>query len=370
MSKKTKTILTAAAVCVLLLLWGIFSVNRRLRQAESFFGTPAETLSETQRLRILWEHAGDAEELTKPAGTSEARLVIEIGDSQSAASVANAVAEELERDSKLLLDYWIYSGADRALRPGRYVLTGAMTIVEITETVTMAANSLVTFSFLPGMRLEEIAALIDLNGFSFTGDEFLATARNYPAALHPAGETSLEGYLIPGSYEMSRAIQLDVFLAKFTELFTRRVKEPYEAGLNAHGLTLHEGVILASMIAREAVSAEEYPLIASVFYNRLNAGMKLESDPTAQYAIGWNAGSDSWWKSPLTVEDVSVYSEYNTYVVTGLPAGPICSPPSAIYDALVNPAETDYYYFRARCDGSPYHNFAVTYEEHVNNGCE
>lgn len=369
MSKKKKIILTAA-VCVLLLLLGIFSVTRRLRQAESCFGTPAETLSAPQRLRILWEHANEAEDLTKPAGTSEARFVIEIGDSQSAASVANAVAEELERDSGLLLDYWIYSGADRSLRPGRYVLTGAMTIVEITETVTMAGNSLVTFSFLPGMRLEEIAELIDLNGFSFTGEEFLAAARNYPTALHPAGASSLEGYLIPGSYEMSRAIQLDVFLAKFTELFKRRVKQPYEAGLNAHGLTLHESVILASMIAREAVSAEEYPLIASVFYNRLNAGMKLESDPTAQYAIGWDAGSGSWWKTPLTGEDVSAYSEYNTYVVSGLPAGPICNPPTAVYDALVNPAETDYFYFRARCDGSPYHNFAVTYGEHINNGCE
>ena len=369
MSKKKKIILTAA-VCVLLLLLGIFSVTRRLRQAESCFGTPAETLSAPQRLRILWEHANEAEDLTKPAGTSEARFVIEIGDSQSAASVANAVAEELERDSGLLLDYWIYSGADRSLRPGRYVLTGAMTIVEITETVTMAGNSLVTFSFLPGMRLDEIAELIDLNGFSFTGEEFLAAARNYPTALHPAGASSLEGYLIPGSYEMSRAIQLDVFLAKFTELFKRRVKQPYEAGLNAHGLTLHESVILASMIAREAVSAEEYPLIASVFYNRLNAGMKLESDPTAQYAIGWDAGSGSWWKTPLTGEDVSVYSEYNTYVVSGLPAGPICNPPTAVYDALVNPAETDYFYFRARCDGSPYHNFAVTYGEHINNGCE
>lgn len=370
MSKKTKVILAAAAVGILLLLLGIFSVNRRLRRAESAFGTPAETLSAPQRLRILWEHADDAEELTRPAGTSGMRFVIEISESQSAQSTANAIAEGLALDSGLLLDYWMYSGADRALRPGRYVLTGAMTIPEITKAVTAAENALVIFSFLPGMRLEEVAELIDLNGFSFTGDEFLTAAQNYPAALHPAGETSLEGYLIPGSYEMSRAIPLDVFLTKFTELFTRKIKEPYEAGLNARGLTLHEGVILASMIAREAISAEEYPLIASVFYNRLNAGMKLESDPTAQYAIGRDAGSGSWWKTPLTGEDVSVYSEYNTYVVSGLPAGPICNPSPAVYNALINPAETDYFYFRARCDGSPYHNFAVTYEEHVNNACE
>ncbi len=370
MSKRTKLILIGAAAGVLLILMGIFAVKGRLDRAASYFGTPAETLSAPQRLRILWEHADDAEKLTEPAGEADSRVVIEIGESQSASSAANAIAEGLGCDSSLLLDYWMYSGADRGLRPGRYVLSGAMTIPAITEAVTAAESSLVTFSFLPGMRLEEIAELIDLNGFSFTGEEFLNAAKNYPAALHPTGDTSLEGYLIPGSYEMSRGISLDVFLAKFTELFNRRVKEPYEAALNARGLTLREGVILASMIAREAMSAEEYPLIASVFYNRLNAGMKLESDPTAQYAIGWDDGSDSWWKMPLTGADVSVYSEYNTYVVSGLPAGPICNPDLAVYDALIDPAETDYLYFRARCDGSPYHNFARTYEEHVGNACE
>ncbi len=98
--------------------------------------------------------------------------------------------------------------------------------------------------------------------------------------------------------------------------------------------------------------------------------MKIESDPTAQYAIGWDEESKSWWKTPLNGSDLTIYSEYNTYIVLGLPKGPICSPSIEILQAVAFPDQTPYFYFRARCDGSPYHNFAVTYEEHIRNGCQ
>ena len=168
---------------------------------------------------------------------------------------------------------------------------------------------------------------------------------------------------------MSRGIALEDFLANFISVFKRRVQEPYEAAFNANGLSLNEAVIMASMIAREAMSESEYGLIASVFYNRIAAGMKFESDPTAQYAIGRDHAGGSWWKNPLTAADVSIDSPYNTSVVNGFPPGPICSPSAAVFEAVAHPEHSDYYYFRARCDNTPYPNFSRTYEEHVSYAC-
>ena len=98
--------------------------------------------------------------------------------------------------------------------------------------------------------------------------------------------------------------------------------------------------------------------------------MKLESDPTVQYAIGYDAARGGWWPVPLTYSDLQVDSPYNTYLYAGLPPGPIANPSLEALRAVAFPAETGYLYFRAACDGSGYHRFARTYEEHVQNGCE
>ncbi len=110
--------------------------------------------------------------------------------------------------------------------------------------------------------------------------------------------------------------------------------------------------------------------IASVFYNRLAIGMRLETDPTVQYALGYDAQKNTWWKSPLTFTDLEANSPYNTYRNPGLPPGPISNPSLNAIKAAVAPAETDYLFFRAKCDGSLTHNFSKTYEEHLNFGCD
>lgn len=127
---------------------------------------------------------------------------------------------------------------------------------------------------------------------------------------------------------------------------------------------------MASIIQRETLAAEEMPLIASVFYNRLEIGMRLETDPTVQYALGYDAAKATWWQSPLTYADLEVNSPYNTYRNPGLPPGPISNPGKAALNAAVAPAESDYLFFRAKCDGSLTHNFSKTYDEHLNFGCD
>jgi UPF0755 protein len=116
------------------------------------------------------------------------------------------------------------------------------------------------------------------------------------------------------------------------------------------------------------VVEDEMPLIASVFYNRLAVGWKLESDPTVQYALGYNEAQGTWWTNPLSAADLQVDSPY-TYVYSGLPPGPIANPGLAALKAVAFPAQTPYYYFRAACDGSGRHLFAETFDEHLGNAC-
>jgi UPF0755 protein len=175
--------------------------------------------------------------------------------------------------------------------------------------------------------------------------------------------------MFPGVYRLKRDIPLEAFLVTVLQQFDEQVSQDMRDAYKQRGLKLAEAVALASVVQREAIVEEEQPIIASVFYNRLADGMKLESDPTVQFALGYNKKQSTWWTNPLSSDDLQIDSPYNTYINAGLPPGPISSPGISALRAVAYPAETPYYYFRARCDGSGKHSFAQTYEEHVQNAC-
>jgi UPF0755 protein len=133
-------------------------------------------------------------------------------------------------------------------------------------------------------------------------------------------------------------------------------------------LSPHQVLTLASIVEREAKQASERPLIASVYLNRLAASLPLQADPTVQYAVATRDGAAAsayhYWKQDLTSADLQIDSPFNTYVVPGLPPGPICSPGEASIRAVLQPAQTDYVYFVANTDGSGTHLFARTLDEH------
>ena len=101
----------------------------------------------------------------------------------------------------------------------------------------------------------------------------------------------------------------------------------------------------------------------------LPIGMKLEADPTVQYALGYNFGQGTWWTNPLSLDNLKYDSPYNTYMYAGLPPAPISNPSLESLQAVAFPAETIYYFFRAKCDGSGYHSFAQDFELHLQNAC-
>ena len=185
----------------------------------------------------------------------------------------------------------------------------------------------------------------------------------------PADLPSLEGYLLPGVYPVIRGATLDELLPQLLAHFFEAVSGDLSQAYVARGLSLEQAVILASLVEREAVLDEEMPLIASVFLNRLATGMGMESDPTVQYALGYDSRSESWWKVPLAGSDLAIDSPFNTHIHAGLPPSPICNPSVQALQAVAYPEVTGYYFFRAACDGSGRHLFSATYEEHLNNAC-
>ncbi|MGB7872793.1 MAG: endolytic transglycosylase MltG, partial [Anaerolineales bacterium] len=228
----------------------------------------------------------------------------------------------------------------------------------------------VSFVILPGWRIEEIADSLATSGLSITSDEFLAAARSAPPGLdYLPASASTEGFLYPDIYILPRTITAEELVDEFLRNFSLHLTLDLREGFTRQGLEVYQAVTLASIVQREAIVADERAQIASVFLNRLKADMKLDTDPTVQYALGYDASKGTWWTNPLSAVDLQIDSPYNTYLYTGLPPGPIANPSLSALRAVAFPAETPYYFFRARCDGSGLHVFSVTFEEHLQNGC-
>jgi UPF0755 protein len=255
--------------------------------------------------------------------------------------------------------YLIYSGIDTRIQPGEYLFSTGMSELDIAKGLGDPSSLRVNLVILAGWRVEEIA------------DSFADLGLNIPSGdfINLVKTNNKEGYLFPGSYAVERGISAEELIEVFYQGFLSNFPSELEGRINDQGLTLQEVVILASIIEREAILEEEMPLIASVFSNRLMSGLNLAADPTVQYALGYTAEQDTWWKNPLQLSDLEVPSPYNTYENPGLPPGPICNPSLAALEAAASPADTTYFYFRAACDNSGSHLFAETFDEHLNHAC-
>ncbi len=226
----------------------------------------------------------------------------------------------------------------------------------------------------PGWRMEEIAASIPTSGLAFTPEAFLAAAGT-PAQqphLRPCRRERGGIPLSPGVYTLERThYRRPVGVSAGAKLLSYRLTPEMQAGFTSHGLSIHQAVTLASIIQREAMIESEMPMIASVLYNRMAIDMPLQTDPTVQYALGYITPSQSHLVDQPVIRNrtLSIDSPYNTYHHPGLPPGPISNPGLAALAAVAAPAESNYFYFQARCDGSGLHNFAETLEEHAQNNC-
>ena len=339
------------------------------------FGEPSPNLSLTQRVLYPLELFSNQDKMTEPFDLNGVEQPFTVGQGESVSMVCLRLEDEgFIPDAEIFRIYLVYSGLDRMLQSGDYKISGQMTPMEIAADMLDATPTDTTVSILAGWRIEEIAASLAAGGLQLNAEEFINLAYNplpeFFAYLPVDDAPSLEGYLFPGVYTIPRDADINTVIETFLAAFSANVSQEMLDGFARQGLTVQEAVTLASIIEKEAVVDDEKPLIASVFYNRLAVGMRLESDPTVQYALGYQSELGTWWKSPLSGSDLSVESVYNTYQVYGLPPTAMDNPDLLSLQAVAFPVESPYYFFRAACDDSGRHNFAITYEEHLINGCE
>ncbi|MEJ2447307.1 MAG: endolytic transglycosylase MltG [Anaerolineales bacterium] len=348
-------VLFLAALCLL----GVIAGSIPSRAAQSF-GSPAPALS-IQKLyqqSIILIFSGD--ELFTPLRIGENSVRMTVNPGTSLEEILSQLEElGLVQHRSTFRSYLIYSGIDTRIQAGEYRFAGGMTEFEIAQALESPAPSQTTVSVLPGWRAEEISATFLGIGLELDPDEFLQIVES----------EGREGYLFPGSYPVEREISAGELVDLLYQTFLSQITPEMESQLQDQGLSIHQAVILASIIERETVVEEEMPQIASVFLNRLRADMNLAADPTIQYALGYNQQQGTWWTNPLSLEDLKLPSSYNTYENPGLPPGPICNPGLAALQSVAQPAETDFFYFRALCDGTGRHAFTRTFEEHLQNAC-
>jgi UPF0755 protein len=341
------------------------------RMAGQSFGAPVPSLNGWQRFSYaidLVVNAGDMNQPLDPAGAEKA-FVIQPGD--TVPMISKRLEEAgLIRSAQTFRTYLLWTGADTNIQTGTYRLSPARSGREIAEMLKSTSLTEVAFNVLPGWRMEEIAASLPTSGLEITPEALLAAASapdNVPDFI-PAGATA-EGFLSPGAYTLPRTTSAEQLVSLLLQSFSSRLTLELRSGFSEQGLSVYQAVTLASIIQREAMVDEEMPVIASVFFNRLANNMRLQADPTVQYAIGYNFTQATWWTNPLTAQDLQFNSPYNTYVNPELPPGPISNPGMAALQAVASPAQSDYFYFQARCDHSGLHNFAVTLEQHHQNNC-
>jgi len=301
--------------------------------------------------------ASRALELIAPRDPAAGLVLFEVPRGATLASVARELeAAGLVRDARATQLVGRWHELAGKLQPGEYELTAAMTPEAILEKIASGRIFTLELAIPEGFTAQQIARRVETAGL---GDArtFLDVVNDptAPAELGVEGPT-LEGYLFPATYRLPRRIPpreiARVLVLRFQEEWA-----PLAERAKAAGLSMREVVTLASIVERETGAADERPLVASVYRNRLRIGMKLDSDPTVIYGIAGFDGN----LTRAHLDDAS--NVYNTYQRPGLPPGPIASPGADALRAVVAPADTRYLYFVSRRDGT--HVFTESYAEHL-----
>lgn len=292
----------------------------------------------------------------RPVGEGTARI-FEVQTGQSAPSIATALKTTgLIRDRNAFITYINFHGLRGRLKAGTYSLSPFLSGPDIAQALA-AGKTLTRRLVIPeGSRLSQIQDLARQQGIPAA--DFQAALKAPHAQAFLAGKPAavdLEGYLFPDSYEINAHTTAAILVDQMLAAFGDRVGPEYTQAFAGQGLSLHQGLTLASIVEREVSNPSDRPIVAQVFLKRYRAGQPLGSDVTTAYAAALLG-------VPFNLD---LNSPYNTRKFAGLPPGPICSPGLSALDAVAHPAATDYLYFLAGKDGKTY--FARTYAEHQRN---
>lgn len=273
-----------------------------------------------------------------------------------------AMAEELERNGVIRYS-WTFLLA-RALHPrkrlqaGEYQFAHADTPANILNRIARGDVFFYELVVPEGSNIFDIAAIVGRYDF-LKASEFLRAARDPSLIRDLAPDApSLEGYLFPATYRITRTTTVKQLCSMMTAQFRKEWRE-LQAG-RPQQVPVNNMVTLASLVEKETGQPQERPIVASVYQNRLRKGMALDCDPTTIYA----ALLDERYRGTIYRSDLNSDNAYNTYRHAGLPPGPIANPGVAALEAALAPAQTDYLYFVAKPDGSGGHQFSETMAQH------
>jgi UPF0755 protein len=292
-------------------------------------------------------------------GFSEAEKFVDIPSGTGTAEIRRRLVE-----AGIVSDEWafraalLWTGQSRALQAGEYRFDRPMSVIDVIDKIARGDVYTHSITFPEGLTIREMAAIYQSQGFG-TADEFIKAARNASLVndVDPAAK-DLEGYLFPETYTLPRRSPASTLISLMVDRFRNTYSELEQKKSGDLDLSLRQIVTLASLVEKETGKAEERPVVAAVYRNRLDRRMAMQADPTVVYALV-KAGT---YDGNIRKQDLAFDSPYNTYKYPGLPPGPIASPGRASLEAALSPASVDYLYFVSRNDGS--HAFAETLAEH------
>ncbi|MCA9330963.1 endolytic transglycosylase MltG [Candidatus Saccharibacteria bacterium] len=293
----------------------------------------------------------------KPLSASQKQVQVTIPVGTTVAEIAQTLEEKGVIRAGWAFQWYVRTNGLRdRLQAGTYSLRPNQSVQEVTDVLTNGKIETDLVTILPGQRLDQIrTSLITNAGFSEADVDAALKPSNYidhPALVDKPVTASLEGYLYPESYQKTADTTPEEIITAALDQMQKHLTPEVRAAFTKQGLTVHEGVILASIVEQEVSKESDRPIVAQVFLTRRKVGMNLGSDVTAFY------GAIQAGVEPSVLYD----SPYNTRIHLGLPPGPISNVSESSLDAVAHPANTDYLYFVAGDDGNTY--FSKTNEEH------
>jgi UPF0755 protein len=293
---------------------------------------------------LLWWQRG----LAPLDKQSQKSVLFVVSDGEGLRAIANDLKkQQLIKDPVIFFLLVKQLGLDTKIQAGDFRLSPSMSATEIAKSLTK--GSLDIWVTIPeGKRADEIADLLK--------EKMPGYSEDWRTQLN-----AKEGYLFPDTYLLPRDTTAESVMTLLTTTFDKK----YALVSNPKNMSQATIVSIASLIEREARKDEDRPLVSSVIHNRLALGMKLDLDATVQYALGYQAGTGTWWKKSLTGSDLALNSPYNTYKNPGLPPTPISNPGLESLQAAANPSTTPYLYYFT--DGQGTNHYARTLEEQTAN---
>ena len=280
-------------------------------------------------------------------------IIVSKGDSFS------QISDKL-RENNLIRSTWAFKleakqqGVESRLKVGSFKISPALSTDEILKILTSNPQG-IKVTLIEGWRVEEMADQLSLKFNLPAGRQEVQSSKFLVLAK--------EGYMFPDTYLFPEDVNIEQVVKTLRDNFDKKYTNDLKEKITKQGLTENQGVILASIVEREARSAEARRMVASILLKRFKISMGLNADATIQYALGYQPSEKSWWKKDLSPDDLKIDSPFNTYLHVGLPPAPICNPSLSSLEAVANAdSSTPYLYYYHDSKGNSY--YAETLDEH------